>query len=79
MINPKELISAYKLGIFPMAESRKNKKVITNHPKTCLFKLFRFAVKETGIQAKARDLQLHFAHSMILENVFAIRCISPTD
>ena len=32
MINPKELISAYKLGIFPMAESRKNKKLFFVEP-----------------------------------------------
>ena len=32
MINPKQLISAYKLGIFPMAESRKNKKLFFVEP-----------------------------------------------
>ena len=32
MINPKQLISAYKLGIFPMAEGRKNKKLFFLDP-----------------------------------------------
>lgn len=32
MINPKQIISAYKLGFFPMAESRKNKKLFFVEP-----------------------------------------------
>ena len=32
MINPEQLISAYKLGFFPMAESRKNKKLFFVEP-----------------------------------------------